>query len=457
MKSLYTALLIALVVRVGLFAAMPHSSRYATDTQYYAQLAENLRAGHGFSSQTSPPYSPSIERPPGYPALMAAVWTITGTNYTALAFAQILIDLLAVAFIWGAARRRFGVGPATVASLLYAVLPFTAGTALQFMSEGVAMALVALALYGQVRAGDSDSTVDVARWALLAGLALGVGAMFRSYLAPLAAVAGVVVAFELAAQKAWSRAAVAFVALGIGSALPVGAWVARNAYVSVTTEKPFVLIEQFGSREEFVKLYTPGFRAWYKSYDEPFLWLDYQKPPRANYFTPEEKDEVAALWTQIMANDGAVSPRVNAAFQRIADERYAAAPLRLLIWRPLSLGAKFWLSPRASTLRMSLGRAGTLAQASRLIVIFFFLMNAAVAGLALVGILAHGRRAKGVILWALPLALTTILVIIVHRESRLTMPLFPILVVAAGVGAMTVRDTLKAWRTPRVVQQPAGA
>ncbi|MEM7677002.1 MAG: glycosyltransferase family 39 protein [Myxococcota bacterium] len=443
MKSLYVALIVALVIRVGLFAAMPHASRYATDTQYYAQLAENLRAGHGFSSDRAPPYTPSIERPPGYPALMAAVWSATGTNYSALAFAQILIDLLAVAWIWGAARRRFGAGPAAVASLLYAALPFTAGTVLQFMSEGVAMALVALALYCQVRAGENQSSSDVARWALLAGLALGVGAMFRSYLAPLAAVAGVVVALELAARQTWSRAALAFVALGVGSALPVGAWVARNAYVAATTDKPFVLIEQFGSREEFVKLYTPGFRAWYKSYDEPFLWLDYRKPPRANYLTPQEKAEVADLWKQIMANDGTVTSTINSAFQRIADDRYDAAPLRLHLWRPLSLAAKFWLSPRASTLRMSLGRAGTLAQASRWLVVIFFLLNAAVAGFALVGIVTRGRRAEGFVLWALPAALTLILVVIVHRESRLTMPLFPILVMAAGVGVHAMREAVR--------------
>ena len=428
----------ALLLRLALLVVLPESSRETADSKFYFMLAENIASGHGFSSQTEAPYTPSIERPPGYPAFLAGVSLLSGGSKGAVSVAQLALDVAAVFLVFLAARRRFGFAPALGAAAFYGLLPFSAGVSLQFMSEGLASFCVALALYAHTRALDERPE----RWGLVAGLAWGLAALSRSYLAPIAAVAGLVLWWELRARGS-KRGFVGFAALGLGAALLVAPWVARNAYVASTTEEPFVLLERFGSRGVFLKMYTPEFRAWYQSYDEPFYWMDWKKPPRANYLTPEEKAEVAALWEQIAVNEGEVTDAMSARFAAVTAERYRRAPLRLYVWRPVSVALKFWASPRTSTVRFAVAGGSGLPLAGPWVKWMFLALNLAFAGFAALGIVALlVRRKPAVFLWAPPLVLTVILTVIVHRESRLVMPMFPFVAIAAGLGVEVVRRRL---------------
>ena len=450
MARLAIILALGLALRLGLLWGLPDSSIETGDTRFYALLADNLLAGHGFSSAEAPPYLPSVERPPGYPAFIAAVWAFTGRSYPALAMAQIFLDLATVALIFFAARRRYGPWAASAAAALYAVLPFSAGQSVQLMSEVLASFCFALALYAHTRALEPDGPSG--RWALASGLAWGLVALARSYLAPLAAVAGGVLWWELrrgAGERQRglrSRGLQAFVALGLGSALLVGGWVARNAHLAATTEAPLVLLEQFGSRGVYLDLHTPEFRAWYASYDEPMYWVDWRVVPKANYLSPEEEAEVRALWAEVVANDGRQTPEMKAAFVRITKERYAQAPLRLYVWRPISVALKYWLSPRASTVRLAMAEGGGIPSAGPALAAGFLALNCAFFGLALLGMWRRTRAGGGAFLWAFPITLTVILTVIVHRESRLVMPLFPVMAMAAGVGLEAAWVALQARR-----------
>lgn len=440
-RPVLIALFVALVMRVALLALLPESAFVTTDTVFYARLAENLLDGHGFSSAEVPPFAPSIERPPGYPVFLAAVWAIGGRSYFVLSIAQVLLDLAVVALVYAIGRRRFGPRVGFWAALIYGALPFTAGQNLQFMSEGLATFFIAVALYAHTRALDAPRAWT---WALACGAAWGGAALARSYLAPLAAVAGVVLWIELArrrpaASKAFgdrlrSAGFAAFVAVGVSSACVVGSWVARNAYLAATSDTEFVLLEKFGSRDVYVRMYTPEFRAWYQSYGEPFYWVDWKKAPRANYLSPEEERAVQAAFAQMAEAEGQPTPETTATFGRIAAERYDKAPLRLYLYRPLSVALKFWLSPRASTIRLSMAKGSGLPVAGRGVVIVFFVLNVTFAGLALLGLIRQGRAKDVVFLLSFPLVMTAILTAIMHRESRLVMPLFPVVSLAAGIG-----------------------
>src|SRR5262245_59035737 len=77
-RVLQVAIVVGLVVRVALLASTGSLATKIVDEQHYAQIAENLVAGHGFG--WGPGKLTSI-RPPLFPGLVAAVWTMTGPGH----------------------------------------------------------------------------------------------------------------------------------------------------------------------------------------------------------------------------------------------------------------------------------------------------------------------------------------------------------------------------------------
>jgi 4-amino-4-deoxy-L-arabinose transferase-like glycosyltransferase len=448
-------LLLGLLLRGGVLLGRGTGPQTTTDSPTYFAMAANLIEGNGFSTDSAPPYGPSTERPPTYPLFIAFVWGIFGKGLTALGVAQILLDVAAILLIYLTARMRVGERAALVAAIIYAILPFPIGTSLQFMSEGVAGACVALAAYAQTRAIQKEATVP--GWAAVTGFAWGAAALARPYLAVGAAAAAVVLWIELRQRaRTHLRAAVAFAVVGVLSVGTIAPWTIRNAWVSKTTGAPFVLFQPYGSREPFISMYTDGFLAWYRSYEEPVVWLDSMKPPRANYFSQAEEDEVRALWEKIKEGKGRVTPEMNAAFQRIADERYAQAPLRMYVWRPLSIALKYWFSPRVSTFQLSMEENGNAGVASRTMTISFFFLNVSFVVLAFIGVISRVRSRDHWFLWVVPIGITAALAIVAQRESRLVMPLFPIVSIAAGVGLLALLARV-APRVRRILSPGAAA
>jgi 4-amino-4-deoxy-L-arabinose transferase-like glycosyltransferase len=436
-------LLFGLVLRVTLALTMPLDSRVTGDTPDYLDLARNLLAGHGYSTSAEAPYLPSIARPPSYPLFIALVWGLVGESLLALSVAQLVLDTLTTGLLYALARRRLGPKIALTAAWLHAALPFTAGTSIQYMSEPLAMALVVFAAYAQTRAVEESLL-----WAALSGLAWGAAFLARPYLGPLIVVAAAVLWLEIRrsdrAQKL--RGALAFVAVGVGSALVATPWVLRNALLPREPGAKMELIQSMGSRPPFSKMYTPGFIAWLGSYEEPIVWLNWQLPPEANYQSPAEKQAVETLWQYIRTHDGEVTPEMNVEFQRVADERYRAAPLRLRVWRPISMALKYWLSPRLSSLRFSVGAEAGLPLAGKGLAASFLLLNLSFTGLALLGIL---RARREYFLWALPAAVTVTLAALAQREARMVMPVFPLVALSASLGLWAAADLLRIIRSRR--------
>ena len=436
----FAILALGIALRFAVLFIFSNSSRMSGDTPYYAKMALNVLEGHGFSISQSPPYEPFFGRVPSYPLFMAAVWFFTGgENYAALSVVQLILDIGTICLIFLFAQQRFGRTVALWASALYALLPFGAGTAAQYMSEGLSMFLVILALLGHARIVHMQARGRTLGIAVATGVVWGVIVLARPYMAPVAACAGAAIAYELwrSGSVSVKRASAALALVGIGCLAPVSAWALRNAHAAAATAKPFVIFQVWGSAPPHSNLHSPEYRAWRSSYDEPFYWVDWDTPPKANYLTKAESDEVKDLWAYIGTHDGETTPEIRAAFARITAERYSMAPLRLYIWRPISMALKNWLSPRASTLRLSVIDSYEIRKVPNLLRYVFFGLNGLTVMFALIGLVTQSRKHGSIVLWYPLISVTVVLVAVGARETRYNMVVFPVLCIAAALGIRT--------------------
>lgn len=444
--GLAVALIGGLLLRVTLLLTLDVNSRKTGDTDAYVNMASSLLEGHGFSTDTAPPYRPSNERVPTYPLFIAAAWGLFGKTDAAVLGAQLALDLGVVLLVYGIGRRRFSERVGVIGGAIYALLPFTAATSGQFMSESVAAFCFALALYAHTRAvlGEVSPRGRVG-WVALSGVGWGLTVMARPYLAPAVLFAGIVLAVELSSAGVFTRRrawALGFVGFGFACAMTILPWTARNAYQARVAGMPFAVLQPYGSRAPFTEMYTPEFLAWYRSYDEPMIWLDWWRAPKANYLSEAEEKEVTALFSMIEKNQGKVTPDMSARFAAVTEARYAAAPLRLHVWRPISIALKFWLSPRASSFRFAMSDNSELNVAPKGMIAFFLLLNWTFVALVLIGIV----RSRALFLWVVPLAVTITVTLLAHRETRILMPIFPLMCAACGLGLSVLLEWVAARR-----------
>lgn len=115
-----------------LFIALRLPNDEPDDGRVYAQIARNVLEQHVYSHESEPPYPPSLIRLPGYPFLLAAIYSIAGHgNNTAVRVAQALIDsatcvlIALLAFQW-MTREKWKHRAAIAALALAAACPFTA-------------------------------------------------------------------------------------------------------------------------------------------------------------------------------------------------------------------------------------------------------------------------------------------------------------------------------------------
>src|ERR1700730_12572249 len=70
------------------------------DAKTYARLARNVLEQHVYSDETEAPYDPSLIRVPGYPLLLASIYSVFGhTSNGAVRFLQALIDTASCALV----------------------------------------------------------------------------------------------------------------------------------------------------------------------------------------------------------------------------------------------------------------------------------------------------------------------------------------------------------------------
>ncbi|HTW32000.1 MAG TPA: glycosyltransferase family 39 protein, partial [Candidatus Sulfotelmatobacter sp.] len=123
------------------------------DSRLYANITGNWLQ-HGIYGVTdSGIIKPTLSRLPGYPAFLAAIFSIFGMgNFRAVLLVQVLFDLGTCFLVADLARRLFSERAAKAAFLLAALCPFLANYAATALTETLEIFFTALALDLAIRA-----------------------------------------------------------------------------------------------------------------------------------------------------------------------------------------------------------------------------------------------------------------------------------------------------------------
>jgi hypothetical protein len=166
---------------VALLTVTPWPVGVFQDDAIYVVLAKALATGEGFRMINLPGAPHATHFPPAYPAFLALLWKLAPEfpdNIVVFKFANALFLAGVAALTYRYARMRFALGPAAsataavIGSLSVVVLMVTGVV----MSEPMYMCLVIPTLAAAERASEDGDL----RWALVAGLLIGLLTLVRS-------------------------------------------------------------------------------------------------------------------------------------------------------------------------------------------------------------------------------------------------------------------------------------
>jgi len=336
------------------------------DMLVYGDLARNLllHGQYALTPSGGDLYSTLI-RLPGYPLFLAACFKVFGMeNYYAAACVQIALDLLGcllvAGFVWRIVPAPASRGAALTALWLAALCPFTASYSLALLAEAPTLLMLALAMWAMARFQDDPRWVNALCFTFAVSCAtllrpdgvlgavafapfLGLGRMQRENAIPL---------------RKLVRMAVVCVLLALA---PFAVWTVRNWRV-------FHVFEPLAPRlaNDPGETPHPGWERWIKSWCLDFnstydiYWnvpgdrLDVSKLPSRTFDTPAQYAETVALAENYNSHGMVLTPAIDASFERLAEERIAAHPLRYYLWLPLGRVADMWVRPRIENLPIDL-------------------------------------------------------------------------------------------------------
>lgn len=172
----------AFCIRVSIARILPNDA--PDDGTVYDQMARNLVAQHVYSHDTEPPYAPSLIRVPGYPLFLAAVYSVSNNDKTAVRIVQALMDtatcamIALLAFYWEPDEKRKR-SSALAALVLAAVCPFTTIYVATILSETLTMFLaMAMTLTGTLALTANSQRKVLLLW-IATGLIAGIAVLVR--------------------------------------------------------------------------------------------------------------------------------------------------------------------------------------------------------------------------------------------------------------------------------------
>ena len=461
-SSPVVALAAGLCFRLFLVLACPAGSG---DTVLYEQMAANWLKRGAYALDVYGQLVPVDVRMPGYPALLALIYALTGRSgpgaRLSVMLVQIAVDLLTCLLVATLAallllqqsarpRRVF-----TAALWLAALCPFTANYTAVLLTEVFAALFTTAALLPLslliMRARDENWLAVVPHsfprvlWrypAASAGLLTGLGTLFRPE-TPLVlfafwTVLGVIL-LSRHKSKLWLRQVMAMALL---AAIPLVPWTIRNA-VTLGEFEPLTP-KYSGLPGEIV---PRGFMSWEKTWlyrfrdvylvswklnEERILIGDI--PPSA-FDTPGEKRRVEAILARY--NEAfTLTAQEDAAFAQLARERRARHPLRTYLWLPAARAVTMWCTPRIELLPFS-GTVFPLAESWKddpvdlSVTLALFFLNIAYVALAIAGakcLWAHpAARAAVALLATVVLLRTAFLTTLETPEPRYVLVCYPAL------------------------------
>jgi len=330
------------------------------DSRIYADLAKNWLS-HGIYGITDEGrIVPTYLRLPGYPALLAAVFTIFGRdNFRAALLLHVLIDLGTCLLIADITRRIVSKRAAKFAFLLAALCPFLANYDAAALTETTETFFTALALDLAVIGLDRLQQGRLRSW-VWCGLALAASILLRPDGGLLLVAIGVYLLIVLVRfvreSREWKKVFWAGVLLSIFSLAPLIPWTVRNWR---TFHRFQPLTPRYANNPwDYVPI---GFNRWVKTWivdyvsvqeiywQEPGEKIDPEKLPARTFDSAEQKQRTLEL-LDAYNQTTEVDPELDAQFAQLAQERIRARPLRYYVWLPELRIADMWLRPRTEVL-----------------------------------------------------------------------------------------------------------
>jgi 4-amino-4-deoxy-L-arabinose transferase-like glycosyltransferase len=409
----------ALVLRLAILAMTTQLSLKIVDEQHYHVLATSMVEGRGMASASGP----TSLRPPVYPALVAGLWSVSGSR--SLQVVRVFQDLLGLAtavLVYWIGRRLYDNRTALVAAGITAFYPalvlanslFLTETVFTFLLTAFVAALIALLQRPRPAV------------AVSAGLLLGLAALTRSIVWPLPLV--LVPFLAWIAPATFPRRLMCCALLLAAYAAVLLPWAVRNTRLQGVP----VVVDTMGGMNLRMGNYefTPHDRIWDAvSQRGPQSWIVGipPHPPGRGEWTEGEKERWARQ-------------------QALA---FMVAHPSLTIWRAVIKFSDFWALDRDYMAAIQRGMYHPPVWAA---VVATAAMTAAfplVIGLAIVGIcLRPPADWRSHLLLILLVLFVTALHSVVFGHPRYRLPLTPILAVYAGaaVSARAWRRLFEGWR-----------
>ena len=335
------------------------------DSRLYADIAKNWLQHGTYGITNSGVVMPTLSRLPGYPAFLAAIFSLFGTdNFRAVFLVQVLFDLATCFLVADMARRLFSERAARAAFVLGALCPFLANYAAAALTETLEIFFTALALdlaLGGLNIG-GNSTRPHSRW-LGCGLAVGGAILLRPDGGILLASIGGYLLWHLGKSQRKSANGLpgelaprslllAGVLVASGALAPLVPWTIRNFH---TFHRFQPLAPRYANDSD--EPVMPGFNRWVKTWMAEYIsveeiyWpvpgsdIDVTRLPRRAFDSAQQRSETTQLFSDYNVNHDMTS-ELDARFSALAGERIRHAPVRYYIWLPTLRIADMWLRPR---------------------------------------------------------------------------------------------------------------
>jgi len=415
------------------------------DVKIYEELARNWLDLGTYGLFVSGQLIPVDIRVPGYPAFLAAIYTVLGGRRLAVLLTQAVLDL-ATCFLAAVLAARLAPKPSrsrvAVATLWLAVLcPFVANYAAAPLTEVLATFLTALGLLVLLTPWtrsdpciDDQYSLSSKTW-FLGGFIVGLGTLVRPETPLILAAVVLVLAVRWGRPSNWQRPVGSSLCMAAGLLLTLVPWAARNWR---TLGRVQFLAPRYA---ELPGEYVPrGFYAWTKTWlvryrDVYTLWKLQEVPisvedfPASAFDSDAERDRVAKLFEQYNETLS-TSPEWDREFARLARERITRRPLRTYISIPLGRAATLWFTPRIELLPYSghlwpPGQKWEEDPVDFLVTLGFGLLNFLYVGLALVGAWRFRRQPGVAVLMAFIFIRTAFFTQVETPEPRYTLVCFP--------------------------------
>jgi len=358
------ASLAALGLRLFLVLRFP---AVVDDSRLYADIAKNWLQQGVYGITNSGAIMPTLSRLPGYPAFLAAIFAVFGSdNFRAVLLVQVLFDLATCFLVADMARRQFSERAAKAAFLLAALCPFLANYAAAALTETMEIFFTALALDLAFRAlGVGGEMAQPWRAWLGCGLSVGGAILLRPDGGISLGAIGAYLLWLLVRVLRSGRAPtdsrtnlapgkiiVAGILVALAAFAPLIPWTVRNLH---TLHRFEPLAPRYATDSD--ELVMSGFNRWVKTWMADYVsvqeiyWpvpgsdIDVTRLPNRAFDSAQERETTRRLIDGYNSSHE-VTPELDADFAGLAAQRIHAAPLRYYLWLPVVRIADMWLRPR---------------------------------------------------------------------------------------------------------------